>query len=205
MYDKRVVLANWTIRGWPCSYSCALPLPPWILPPTPRQWRPLRSWTLEKWPGGLGVEKPCQGAIMMREMLKMRFDVWLRLVEIGSDGAIVGSSHPDVQEYPCNLGWWSWMALEFLLACKDRATSSQSWALHCSFVEGLNDEELSDLPGSVANLKTNMWELVDWREMRLGDATTVTAVYYDYCNFFLIWWHVSRWLSSRSKGMRRWS
>lgn len=52
------------------------------------------------------------------------------------------------------------MALEFLLACKDRATSSQSWALHCSFVEGLNDEELSDLPGSVANLKTtcgNLW------------------------------------------------
>eukprot|EP00434_Breviolum_minutum_P017628 symbB.v1.2.015559.t1/scaffold1166.1/size134334/10 len=35
----------------------------------------------------------------------------------------------------------------------DRATSSQSWALHCSFVEGLNDEELSDLPGSVTEFK----------------------------------------------------
>ena len=28
----------------PVPTAAPLPLPPWILPPTPRQWRPLRSW-----------------------------------------------------------------------------------------------------------------------------------------------------------------
>ena len=43
-------------RGPPCFSSCVSPVPPWTRPPTPRPWRPPRSWTL-KLRGPLGASK----------------------------------------------------------------------------------------------------------------------------------------------------
>ena len=126
-------------------------------------------------------------------------------------------------------GWsifWIWKLILMWvdhLSCGQDQFPNQNWALRCSFVEGQNDEELSDLPSSVSLLRWG-WGLgisiiLRYFKSYFGSVLLQTKRFCRLvetcwgmhngnshsCNVCCCFTGLLRSLNSRWRGMHRWS